>query len=68
VADSLVADFQQPVPVTVLFDPRLLESIDQLKSEWKLRSRDAVINRLLMEAVSGSGDSSVDVIEMEWST
>ena len=49
------------IPVTVLFEPLLLESIDQLTKEWGLRSRDIVINRLLMEAACGPDASSDDL-------
>jgi hypothetical protein len=55
-AESSAAPVSVPselIPVTVLFEPLLLESIDKLTKEWGLRSRDIVINRLLMEAACG---------------
>jgi hypothetical protein len=63
-AESSAAPVSVPrelIPVTVLFEPLLLESIDQLTKEWGLRSRDIVINRLLMEAACGPDVSSDDL-------
>ncbi len=64
-ADSSIVDSQKLVPVTVLLDPRLLETIDQLKAEFKLRSRGAIIERLLMELLVEPGKCIHDQIEIE---
>jgi metal-responsive CopG/Arc/MetJ family transcriptional regulator len=48
---------QDLVKVTVSLEPRLLEWIEDIRVELGLRSRNAVLNRLLTE-LAGFDDSS----------
>ena len=45
------AEFDDPVQLTLTLQPAVLDQVEQLRLEWGLNSRAAVVERLLVEVL-----------------
>jgi hypothetical protein len=45
------AERDDPVQLTLTLQPAVLDRVDQIKQEWGLNSRAAVVERLLVEVL-----------------